>query len=60
MPLADVQGNDVAILDQYQEKLFTFPSVQSTISLTLSTADQLDPSKIYYVTIVPRNIQGEM
>jgi hypothetical protein len=60
VPLADVQGNDVAILDQYQEKLFTFPSVQSTISMTLSTADQLDPSKIYYVTIVPRNIQGEM
>lgn len=62
-PLAQILEN-TALLDQSKEKTFDFSGTLGTgISMELTTADGLDPNKVYYLSVIPKDansILGEM
>ncbi|MEI7563651.1 MAG: hypothetical protein WCJ39_08740 [bacterium] len=57
-PLAQILQTP-ALLDQSKEKTFDFPVVNGNLSMALSTTgDGLDPTKVYYVSIIPKDQNG--
>ena len=57
-PLSAILEN-TALLDQSKEKTFTFTTITGTISLELNaTADSIDPSKVYYISVIPKDQAG--
>lgn len=56
-PLSDILDN-TDLLGQSKEKTFNFPMVSATVSMELSTTDSIDPSKVYYVSVIPKDPTG--
>lgn len=57
-PLSAILEN-TALLDQSKEKTFTFTTVTGTVFLELNaTADTIDPSKAYYISVIPKDQAG--
>ncbi len=57
-PLSQILEN-ASLLDQSQQKTFDFTSTSSTVSMPLAAvADSLDASKVYYVSVVPKDQNG--
>jgi hypothetical protein len=47
------------LLDQSQEKSFTFTVVTGTVSMELNAvADSIDPTKVYYLSVIPKDQAG--
>lgn len=60
-PLSDILEN-ASLLETTKEKQFTFTDTITnpfTMEVT-ATGDSIDPTKIYYVSIIPRDLNGVM
>ena len=57
-PLSAILEN-TALLDQSKEKTFTFTTVTGIVYFALNaTADTIDATKPYYVSIIPKDQAG--
>lgn len=51
-----------SLLDEAKEKTFEFTTVSTTITMELNLSDQITPTLVYYVTVIPKdenNMFGE-
>jgi len=54
-PLSDIL-EDTNLLSQSKEKTFTFVTLGTTATMELSvSADALDPNKVYYLSMIPKD-----
>lgn len=57
-PLSAILEN-TTLLDQSKEKTFTFTTVTGTVFLELTTTgDTIDPTKVYYLSVIPKDQAG--
>lgn len=57
-PLSAILEN-TNLLDSSKEKTFTFTTVSNPISLELNAvADGIDPTKVYYISVIPKDSAG--
>jgi len=58
--LAEIDSSQLSKLSEFEEKNVTWDGQGNVVQFRLGTADGIDPTKIYYVTVVPKNSDGVM
>jgi len=49
---------DTSLIDNAKEKTFTFSGTETILNMELNLYDGIDPNKVYYVRIIPKDTNG--
>ena len=49
---------DTNLINSAKEKTFNFSGTETTLEMELNLYDGLDPNKVYYIWIIPKDVNG--
>ena len=49
---------DTNLINSAKEKTFNFSGTETVVDMELNLADSIDPAKVYYVRVIPKDANG--